>query len=407
MKRKNVYLIFISIFFHVSCSSHSKDPEESKGNGLYVFDIDKAKKNSDEVFLYSSLYKKVSVIPLETNESCLIGNISKIRVFDRYIFVLDFNKAKSLFVFDREGHFIRKIGNTGNGPGEFIEPVDFTIDRDNKTVYVLDIDLQRINKYDIATGNFIQAINLEKEVRSFNIEHVEGKLYADAIFRKHADNNYLLRVIQESTGKEERHYLNVMEYTQGISNLHKIQSNIFYFRENGNPVFVQQFMPYVIEINKDSIFSLVELKGRDVSITSEKTDELNEMSVMQHVLENRELDKYHSILSFIEKGNIILMDIQKGRFFHKLLIHKKTKEVYVLENFNDDLLFKDGVIKVLPAFGCSDASGVYYIVNSHIISMYQAWAKEDILSPDLGRLEDLKNLEEDANPVILYYEFKD
>ena len=383
-------------------------PLESKRIGLYLFEIEKVKKNPDKVFFYSTIYKRVSIIPLETNESCLIGIISKIRVFDQFIFVLDFSSAKTLFVFDKEGHFIRKIGNVGQGPGEYIMPIDFTIDIDNKALYILDYPLQRINKYDLATGRFIQAIDLKKEVRSFNIEYFAGKLYADANFRQHNEDNYLLRVIEESSGKEQSNYLNVMEYNQEISNVSIIQKNVFHFRENGNPVFIQQFMNHVIVIEKDSIFSLVELKGIDFYLNSEEVNELKRANINQGSTETiRRLNKYHSINGFIEKGDLILMDIEKGHTLQKFLIQKKTKQMSVFQSFRDDLLFFCEIPYPVPTYGCYDSGGVYYYVNSHSISNYQAFAKDGVLSPDLGRLEDLKHLEEDTNPFIIYYEFKD
>jgi hypothetical protein len=63
-----------------------------------------------------------------TNEDCMIGMIHELQVFDGCIYILDRAITKSLFVFDMEGRFIKKIGCFGNGPGEFIQPVDITLD---------------------------------------------------------------------------------------------------------------------------------------------------------------------------------------------------------------------------------------------------------------------------------------
>ena len=42
-------------------------------------------------------------MPLETNESCLIGYINKIQVIDNYV-LMDAFIAKSLYVFGNEGN---------------------------------------------------------------------------------------------------------------------------------------------------------------------------------------------------------------------------------------------------------------------------------------------------------------
>ena len=409
MKRKYFYVILISSFLYVSCFFHSNKTEEGKGHGTFVFNIEKAQKYPDETFVYSSLYKRVSVLLLETKEDCLIGRISKIQVFDSYIIVLDSRSAKGLFVFDKEGFFIRKIGNTGSGPGEYLIPKDFTIDKENKIIYVLDNYSQRINKYEFTSGNYIHSINLEKEVRSYNIEFNAGKLYADAFFQNHTDDNYLLRIIDESSGKDEGHHLNVTEYNQGISNVSiELQRKFFYTRENGNTVFVQTFMNQIIEINRDSILSLVELNGRDFLLTSDETKKIKETNGNLYSLEVSQLNKYHSIHSFVEKGDSIFVDIKKDRFLYKFLMNKKTNEVYVLEKIWDDMLYSVKDFGPVPTFGCYDAGGVYYYADdSHLTSRYQALANAGSLSPDIGRLDDLKNLEEDANPILFYYEFED
>ena len=404
MKRKFLFFLLISIILNYSCS-YSKRPAESKGGGFHTFNMDKIKIYPSELSFYSSLFKKVSIIPLETNEDCLIGYISKIKIVDQHIFVLDSHKARCLFVFNKEGKFIRKIGKTGNGPGEYNTPTDFTIDRDNQIVYVLDNDLQRINKYDLATGRFINAITLEKGVRSHQIELFKGILYADASFNNHSDDNYLFRSIEESSGKEESHFLNVIEYNKGFSA--NIIYNTFYMRENGNIIFVQLFMDHIIEISKDSVFSLIELNGSDF-FTSEDIKQIMGGGVTQYSEGIRMLNKYHSIHSFIEKGDIILFDMKQGRFLHKLLFDKKTNELFVIKNLRDDLLLKDNISAIMPTIGCYDQDGVYcYLEDSYLTSKYRTLAKAGGLSPETDRLEDLKNLAEEANPIIIYYEFKE
>jgi len=117
-------------------------------------------------------------------------------------------------VFDRDGHFIRQIGKVGMGPGEYVYPDDFTIDKENKIIYILDERKRQINKYYLNTGLFIHAINLDPSIRIANIEHIGGTLFADAYFDRHSKDNYLLCIIDEITGKEESHYLNVMKYNK-------------------------------------------------------------------------------------------------------------------------------------------------------------------------------------------------
>ena len=407
---KNKYLLLFLSVILVSFTSQSNRTIESKEKSKYVILQENGKTKIDALFLYSSVFKGIKTIVLETNESCLIGFIKKIHVFENNIFVLDAVNAKSLYIFDKEGHFVRKIGGIGQGPGDYTRPNDFTIDKAKKTIYILDAALQRINKYDIATGNFISAINLDKGVISDRIEFMDGKIYTDASFQNHSDKNYLLRVIQESSGKDVGQYLNVMDYHKGISNNLRttIQPQTFFLRKNGNLVFVQQFMDHLIEINRDSVFSLIDLKGKE-SITPAEIKRAYEKNELLYRTELRKLNKYFEVHSFVENDNWFLLEYCKGVWPKTILIDKKTNEVTIFEKNRDDLLLSEnaGNSYPVPQAGCFDEHGVYFFIHQVIIPNIKKWVNGGVFSPNLDRLEELKKIDEHANPILFYYEFKE
>ena len=262
---KRFFLSVIIVFLFSPCFGQYIKVQNSKDKR--IIDLDRASYPNTS-FLLSTLYKSVKLVPLETNRFCLIGRICKMQVIDNFILVMDNQIANSLYVFNREGRFIRKIGGVGQGPGEYISIADFTINTENKTVYIQDGRLSRILKYDLATGKFIQSINF---VRNRNegrtsidcILHVGGNLYASSIFYNHSPDNYLLFTIDESTGKEKNNYLNVMEYNMGFSNLfgNNISAIPFFSRDNGNAIFVRPMMNQIIEISKNGVVSLLEFNG--------------------------------------------------------------------------------------------------------------------------------------------------
>jgi len=408
MKRKVFVSTVTSIVMLIACSSFFDEAIVSKKKGLYLVDSDNIEINPTNCFYFSTLFKGIpKTIFLETSESCLIGLISKIRVCDQFFLVLDGYKAKSLFVFDKEGRFIRKIGRTGQGPGEYVQPCDFTIDKENRTVYVLDRPLRRIQKYEIETGKFIHSIRLDQKIGSNNIEYSNGKLYADADFPTHSNNNYLLRVIHEPSGKEENKFLNVVTYNKGISNTNFLQSNVFFPLENGNIVFMQQFMDYIFEISKDSIFSLIDFKGKEIMTAEEVNDAMAKDPVfyMPHLFGKRKFAHKHS---FIEHRNKLFFYYQKGQERFPVLIDKRSKDVSIFATLWNDLLYIKKIPVDIQQVGCYDADGVYFFIEQGTMPLLLKEAKAGgLLSPDLDKLEELKKLEEDANPVIFYYEFKD
>jgi hypothetical protein len=83
----------------------------------------------------SYLGKSLEYIPLQTDSSCLIHTISALHVYDSIIFVGDYYLG--LYVFDRRGKFLRKIGSQGRGPGEYNRLYDLAVDHKNKEVTIL------------------------------------------------------------------------------------------------------------------------------------------------------------------------------------------------------------------------------------------------------------------------------
>ena len=388
----------------LSCSTHINEVD---GKGLYVINLDSAAQNSANIFQYSSLYKGIRTVMLETSKSCLIGSISKMRICDGNIYILDSHIAKSLYVFDMDGRFIKKIGSVGQGPGEYIEPRDFTIDTENKVIYLLDASSQRINKYSLITGNFTNSL-IVKNIKIRHIEYVEGKLYADAFFPNHSDNNYLLCSIREASGIVDGRYLNVVKYNKGFSNTTFVEDKVFFLRGNGNIVFVQRFMDHIIEINRDSIFPLFTIESKDV-FTPKDLKEISEKGIS--IPEIFRQDKFHKISDYIEHDNWVMFNCIKGRRSLNVLFNKNTREVNLIGGGRwYDLLYREPITSnshfINIRIGCFDKNGVYYYVSTEEISKIKVLAQSDVFVPDLDKLESLKKLDDDANPILFYHEFK-
>mgnify|MGYP001777381917 FL=1 len=66
------------------------------------------------------------VVPLETKDDCLIGEITYLVYQDHKIYVAD-NVGKAVYVFDEKGKLLSKLHKVGNGPGEYLEIAAFTV----------------------------------------------------------------------------------------------------------------------------------------------------------------------------------------------------------------------------------------------------------------------------------------
>lgn len=98
-----------------------------------IYDVAKAI-NNPVTFDFNKYVSNIKYIPLETKSECMVGDIKKVLKSENLIFLADF--LDNLFVFDLNGKFIRKIGNKGKGPNEYITIADFTINNVNKEIVI-------------------------------------------------------------------------------------------------------------------------------------------------------------------------------------------------------------------------------------------------------------------------------
>lgn len=147
----------MSVFY--SCSRENKDSPDN----LEIYPL---KEKMSEMKL-NQLFSRFDFISLETTDEALIGHISRLIVNGDNIFILDNSQAKTIFVFNTNGKFIRNIGKIGKGPGEYTNIEDFTIDKRTGNIVILaypSIVLTYNSK-----GDFIKQKKLSEEALLWNI----------------------------------------------------------------------------------------------------------------------------------------------------------------------------------------------------------------------------------------------
>lgn len=93
---------------------------------------------------FDKMFKRISVIPLETKDECIISSIKKTVEADGNIYVLseDDGGQTSLYRFDDEGRFLNRIGEMGNAQNEYNCINSFFVTGGD--VYLLDSYLQKM-----------------------------------------------------------------------------------------------------------------------------------------------------------------------------------------------------------------------------------------------------------------------
>ena len=119
MRRVLVLILITCCSFFISCSN--KNASTTKNNVENVISDSiwhiHLPEDGDQKIVTSRIAKRVEYIPLETKkESFFRLGALRICIEDTLIVYSD---RQRVLLFNRNGSFIRKIGKTGNGPGEF------------------------------------------------------------------------------------------------------------------------------------------------------------------------------------------------------------------------------------------------------------------------------------------------
>ena len=95
---------------------------------------------------FKKLIKEFHFAGLETNDKSIIGSINKILSDSVFYFIHDKDNNK-IFRFNFQGKFLNQVGTTGNGPQEFVEAWDISLDKSNNLISVLDLKGRKIVRY--------------------------------------------------------------------------------------------------------------------------------------------------------------------------------------------------------------------------------------------------------------------
>ena len=150
-----LYLAIINCVFLLSCSDGEKSCYTAEGNDAYV-DLSVC---DDKGMLFSDVIDTIEYIPLETNERCLIGYITKIIPVGDIIVVVDNERANRVFLYDMNGKFIRQISSRGDSPESYVSLRDVAIDKQGGRVFILDAATMRLLMFSM-DGNFIKSMKL-------------------------------------------------------------------------------------------------------------------------------------------------------------------------------------------------------------------------------------------------------
>ena len=388
-------ICLISLFLFV-CYNHSYSQTANTSEHI-IIDLDAPR---GEALKASSLFKNVKTIILEENSMSLLGGVSRLQVFDGHLYVLDTRIAKCLFVFDFDGKFIRKIGGIGRGPGEYTRISDFTIDRANKILYVLDDLGLKANKHRTSDGTYIESIRLDvMRNNPLYIQYYDNALFVNVKpWDSNADDFQLLK-IDPKTGTVLEKFFKASQHNKGW-NLPDSKGRTFFNESCGVPVFCDVFMDGLISL--DGMVPVLSIRSKDLATSRDVEALKQKRDYVEYLSAFFSLPKIHAIRGYIEQKNFIHFAYWQGV---PIFVLYDLKTGLMHNGIENDLRYRDGK-KPLWIFS-SDEKGAYEIIQPDNMDSFIKELKNNRLVSNIDKLDELKKLNEEANPVIFYYEFKD
>ena len=366
------YLSILSVLI-LSCSNGKSFESLTESAAITV--------HLDSIQYVALKISNIRYIPLETTDECLLGYADKILIRNNRIYVADFSKAMSLFVFDMNGKYLFKINKRGQGPGEYISFRDFDI-QNNKELYMFDHFGKKLLIFD-SEGKYLRDIIFEFSFRSFCL--AEDKIYMSEIRGTDGNKVAALALYDIENGKttflmDNKKFL----YTIPVSN----SSYTFYYSPN-TIYHAPKLSETIYSVTNDSIFPAITIKGLPAIPIDllEQWEAETDQNVRSANFTN---SNYFLGNSYIyETDDYISLQYQLGMNPNDLLYNKHTQKAYKL---------------LFPYF---KAIGHYCIRGStgtEFFSVVSFDADNDYHKKILESREELKNWDEEDNPVIVIFD---
>lgn len=131
----NAFFWYLLVFFAIFLTScHSQKQKDTQPSDIVHLNINPTK--LAPLAKLTDVVQSVRLIPLETDSRCYINAIVRTFVGKEFILVLSPGSIQHLYLFTKNGKFIRKIGRPGKGPTEYTDIRDISVNEERREVYL-------------------------------------------------------------------------------------------------------------------------------------------------------------------------------------------------------------------------------------------------------------------------------
>lgn len=294
------------------------------------------KVNPNKNYCNNTSVKIKKIIPLETTNISLIGEINNLEFFENRIYILDKRYSKSLHIFNIDGKFVKKT-IIGKGPNEYLAPRGFTINKEKKEIVIWDMNQSKFIISDLEL-NPLKKIFSDNLIRDF-VYIGEDTILANSFEFSEKNVNHLSEyaIFCDSFQKRQNCFLHVDK------ELEKDWYNRLICKHKKETYFAGYWDYNIYQIKNNNItprffidFEQFTIKKNDISLP------------------------YSNKIRKVEKGEIVgsLRDLaMSNKYFSFTTTYKKRKKVYFYNIMTHQLFDLDPYInkKELPRLSVAGA----------------------------------------------------
>ncbi len=394
---KKIYLLLVLILLtQQSCKNNkNNDFSEFKKSNSNLIEI-KIDPQNHNVLTSDQIFGLPQIVRLETLSNNLIGSISQILIQDSLIIINDRQISKSIMVFDLKGNFKNRIGQQGQGPGEYVSNWYVCLLPRKDKIAILDDKTRKVLYYRF-DGKFLYSKNLSFDAVS--LEYIGSEMIAYLGFSNAEnnssvyDNNPLILTdsLNNSIASGFKNFYKPDQFTYSTNYpLRKWGNNVYY-----NP----SFNDTIFQVTENEIISRYFFNWTKYGmpkVTDKTTNEDMERYLREYMFFNGD---------FIETQKAAIFYIHiPGQIPSFVIYDKTTNETFFWNQQYKNPCFMM-LYNVIPQAVYLENTLVYSISPATLITnkkaYYEVAQKENISINNIDNL--LESVQEDDNPVLFFY----
>jgi len=384
-----IYLTLIICSFLISCSRTS----EQLSLPVITIDPSKVEKGYD---IADKLDGDFKIAVLETTDNSLISYVDNMVYQNDMLYVFD-SQGNSVFMFDSDGKYVKKLYKQGQGPDEYASLALFAFDGTN--IWVTDNTQGNLLVYNDSL-KLINRMNMIDMVIPDDMKFIGNKLCLASIGSSGREKNWVFGTYDVTTGESEC-YLYAPKQDEKTARFKK-DNQIAILDQSC--LFIQSYCDTIFEMKDDTFYPAYKFvfteRYKDIPRTIEEI-----MNTMDHDntiigIENMKQTENEIILGYFDVND------EGARVMKTAIYDKKEKKCvvydYLMNSFLADLpLWQNAV------FFENDAIVTCYDPDSLI----EFFTEENLakISDESNRTKIknmLSSIDEYSNPVVFIYKTK-